>query len=95
MRETNGSAWMANRRRGCGDDLRRFDTQPGEQVSDRGDRETADGQRWNSLEMTGSALPDASDLEIAVNQTVIAIATVTVGKVNDEVDTRVYVGVFR
>jgi len=33
MRETNGSAWMANRRRGCGDDLRRFDTQPGEQVA--------------------------------------------------------------
>src|SRR5450759_3963525 len=39
MRETHGSAWMANRRRGCGDGLRRFDTQPGEQVSDRGDLE--------------------------------------------------------
>jgi hypothetical protein len=49
MRETHGSAWMANRRRGCCDDLRRFDTQPREQVDDSGDRESGACSRLRPL----------------------------------------------
>jgi hypothetical protein len=53
---------------------------------------TADGQTWKVLHVGGSPIPDSVQLVVAADQTVIAMANVTVGRPNDQVDMRVFAG---
>lgn len=53
---------------------------------------TADGQTWNPLGPSGPPIPDDGRLVVAGDQAVIAIASVTVGKPNDQQDMRVFEG---
>lgn len=53
---------------------------------------TADGQIWKVLHVGGSPIPDSAQLVVGADQTVIAMANVTVGRPNDQVDMRVFAG---
>ena len=68
-------------------DLQPADAWPSREATDR-------HHDWgaNALPMTGSALPNTTELEIADGEPVTAIATFAVGTADDRVDTRVFAG---